>query len=102
MSKINAVIDLSREFTNQKPTIASFKRSIKAAKTLGFTKDETLRLLTALEFCDSSGNGFKAPFVELMQQFMAKPEKTINAKLTFEISADNGRFQGVERIKKSA
>lgn len=76
MSKINAVIDLSREFSNTKPTSASFKRSIKAARALGFTKEEIIQLLKSLEFCDAKGNGFKPPFVELMQQFMAKSDAT--------------------------
>lgn len=99
MSKINAVIDLSREFGNTEPTPASFKRSIKSAKTLGFTKDETLRLLSCLEFCDTQGNGFKPPFVELMQQFMAKPDATEpnETKLIVNNIDDNAEIRAINK-----
>lgn len=77
MSKVSAIIKLTQEFSNTKPTPTSFARTVRSAKQLGFDKAETLSLLSALEFCDNKGKAFHETFKPLMEQFLKDADKSV-------------------------
>ncbi len=57
--KVIAICDILRDDRAERTSVAAVKRTVEAAKVLGLTNAETIRLLSWMDHCDRDGNPYK-------------------------------------------